>query len=198
MTDGAGDPAPAIEALRARGAARLDPVGLRFIEALARRSAAQGSEARRLLEQRLARALAECGARCARALAEAGNRREAREGSGPLAALLGRLGEDAAAGELKSLRHFGGTWKRLSVHQAVALALAHAPENAGPLNSHFLVLQSLELMRDVSPAYLERFLPYVDALLWLEQADGGRGPELKDAGRAEGGRKRKPGRDSGG
>ena len=43
------DPAAAIEARRAQGAARIDPVGFAVIEALARRAAAQEGEARQRL-----------------------------------------------------------------------------------------------------------------------------------------------------
>ncbi len=46
------------------------------------------------------------------------------------------------------------------------------PENAGPLNSHHLVHRSLLLMRDLSPEYLNRFMTYVDTLLWVDQLNG--------------------------
>jgi len=80
-------------------------------------------------------------------------------------------GTVSPARELKSLRYFRSTWSRLSAEQQLAQALAQAPENAGPLNSHLLVLRALQLMQDVSPDYLQRFMSYVDTLLWLEQAD---------------------------
>jgi hypothetical protein len=73
--------------------------------------------------------------------------------------------------ELKSLRYFRSTWSRLSAEQQLAQALAQAPENAGPLNSHLLVLRALQLMQEVSPDYLQRFMSYADTLLWLEQVD---------------------------
>jgi hypothetical protein len=44
------------------------------------------------------------------------------------------------------------------------------PANAGPLNSHALVLQVLSLMRDLSPEYLRRFVGTVETLQWLERA----------------------------
>ena len=89
----------------------------------------------------------------------------------PAAAMEGTGG--AARAELKALRYFRNTWAKLSVDQQVAQALAQPPENAGPLNSHLLVLRSLKLMRDVAPDYLNRFLSYVDTLLWLDEAAGG-------------------------
>ncbi|MGE5650835.1 DUF2894 domain-containing protein [Noviherbaspirillum sp. UKPF54] len=73
--------------------------------------------------------------------------------------------------ELKAVRDFRNTWSKLSVDIQVARALEQAPKNAGPINSHMLVLRSLELMRDISPDYLNRFMSYVDTLLCLDQGD---------------------------
>lgn len=72
--------------------------------------------------------------------------------------------------ELKSLRHFHNTWSQRSADRQVAQAVERAPANAGPLNSHMLVLRSLAAMRDISPDYLNRFVSYADTLLRLEQA----------------------------
>lgn len=102
-----------------------------------------------------------------------------------------------AQGELKSLRYFRRTLSKLSVDRQLSRALAQAPENAGPLNSHFLVLQSLTLMRDTAPSYLEQFMSYVDALLWLDQADNSGKPTQKNAARSERDKKRKSGRRKG-
>ena len=242
------DPGVLIDALRARGAERFDPVGFRFIEALARRAATHCDSARRMLDGRLGKAAAEYGERLDRAAREArdtlargtarfpdaaealrqdydagdfgGLRRrlatlEAQGGSGPLAELLAHIGRHTPGGpasgsahaagtasepqdELKSLRYFRSTWSRLSVDRQLSDAFAQAPANAGPLNSHFLVLQSLTLMRDISPEYLEQFLSYVDALLWLDQADSGRNPAQKTAVRGERDKKRKSGRGNAG
>ena len=101
---------------------------------------------------------------------------------------------DAASGaqpatELKSLRYFRSTWSRLSLEQQLARALAQAPDNAGPLNSHFLVLQALIRMRDIAPQYLEGFIAHVDALFWLERADPGRGAVGRGAAPKVGARK---------
>lgn len=242
MTDPAGDPRATMVAWREAGAERFDPVGFRFIEALARRAEAHGGEARRLLEGKLAKAVAEYGERFRLARGEAGTllRRLAKRypaaaddlqrryeagdfkalgraaaeleggsGRGPLAELLSHAAPHATekpasaaassgppgaapAAELKSVRYFRETWSKLSVDQQLAQALAQAPENAGPLNSQLLVLQSLKLMRDVSPDYLNRFMSYVDALLWLEQANGA--GTAKSAPRSDGERKRKSGR----
>ena len=57
---------------------------------------------------------------------------------------------------------------KISVQKQVTQAIAQAPQNAGPINSHMLVLRSLGLMRDLSPDYLNRFMGYVDTLLFLD------------------------------
>lgn len=68
------------------------------------------------------------------------------------------------------MARFRDTWAHLAAEQQLARAAARGPDNAGPLNSHRLVLHSLGLMQTLSPAYLRRFLSHVDTLLWLEQA----------------------------
>jgi len=88
-------------------------------------------------------------------------------------------GDSGSLSELKTIRYFRNTWSKLSVDRQVAQAIEQAPENAGPLNSHMLVLRSLALMRDISPDYLNRFMSYVDTLLWLDQADKKSRPTVK-------------------
>lgn len=73
--------------------------------------------------------------------------------------------------ELKATQYFRNTWSKFNVEKRVTQALHQAPENAGPINSHMLVLRSLELMRDISPDYLNRFTSYVDVLLCLDQCN---------------------------
>ena len=102
----------------------------------------------------------------------------------PLAALNAHIAQasQAAAGgpkpnsgqwpELRSAQRFRETWERLGAEEAVVKATHRAPENAGPLNSHMLVLRTLALMRELSPHYLRRFLSHTETLLWLEQAQG--------------------------
>ncbi len=190
-----------IAALRDQGAARLDPLRFGFIEALARRAAAHEGPARALLDAKLAAALADCRARCAEmrspesdATAPTPPEKSVPPDTTPLGALLARLAAtdvvapdsdartrnvpagtspQAAAPGLKSVQLFGGHWARLGIEQQLAQALASAPENAGPLNSHRLVLRALERMRDLAPDYLHRFIVYADALCWLEDAERG-------------------------
>lgn len=81
----------------------------------------------------------------------------------------GAQGETGPRSELKIIRNFRHTWAKLSVDKQVTQALKKAPENAGPINSHMLVLRSLAMMRDISPDYLNRFMLYTDSLLCLDQ-----------------------------
>jgi hypothetical protein len=80
-------------------------------------------------------------------------------------------GNVGARSELKTIRNFRNTWSKLSVDKQMAQALEQAPKNAGPINSHMLVLRSLALMRDISPDYLNRFMSYADTLLCLDQCE---------------------------
>lgn len=234
------DPAATLAALRAAGAAQIDPVRLRYLEALARRSAGLQGDSRTQLDARLAQALADYRAQLDRArrsadtlLADACARhpeaadelaalhassqfaqlrqRTARLDASPRGTLLTDLvghidqrkradapgttasptEDNDAQGDSSSLAYFEKIWAELKVEQQLAEALAQAPENAGPLNSHLLALQSLKLMRDLSPGYLKRFVSYVDALLWLDQADNAGKPAPKSAAKGEKDKKRK-------
>jgi hypothetical protein len=82
-----------------------------------------------------------------------------------------RTDPHAPAPELKSVQQARDTWARLSVERQVSQALTQAPHNAGPINSHRVVLQSLALMRDMAPHYLNRFITYADTLLCLSAAE---------------------------
>lgn len=184
------DPAARLQALRARGADAVDRVRFRYMEALAARAAGRQGLAAQLLAGKLESLLADYEQRLPPPAPPSGP--AAVPPLRPLAVLLAQLGQIAgpargpgidtapsdaagaprqAAGELKSVEYFRETWLNISVNQRVSQALSQAPENAGPLNSHILVLQSLELMRGISPEYLKRFMAHSEALLWLEQAD---------------------------
>ncbi|MFC7408537.1 DUF2894 domain-containing protein [Hydrogenophaga atypica] len=77
-------------------------------------------------------------------------------------------GEAIDPTELPSLRRFRASWSRYAAEDQVAQAIGRSPDNAGPLNSHALVLRSLALMRELSPDYLRRFMAQLDSLLWLD------------------------------
>jgi hypothetical protein len=74
--------------------------------------------------------------------------------------------------ELRSAQAFRETWSRICAEDEVTEAVQRGPDNAGPLNSHMLVLRTLGLMRELSPDYLRRFMAHADTLLWLDQAGG--------------------------
>lgn len=187
-----------LEAWRAQGGDRLDPVRFRFIEAMARRAAAHEGEARRRLDERLAGLLASYGKASAQAAPSSEAPTEAPvvqqaaqrdKAHGPLAGLaehIGRHGGSQSDGVQKSLEFFRATWTRLSAERRLTQSLAKVPQNAGPLNSHNLVHQALVLMRELSPGYLNHFMAHVDALLWLEQANA---PASAEAPRNEGAKK---------
>jgi hypothetical protein len=122
----------------------------------------------RALQDRLQRALADAAEMPAPAP------RPAR--SSKVLSPLARFNQDIAANQvgpdLKSAQRFRETWSLLCAENEVTQAVERGPENAGPLNSHMLVLRTLGLMRDLSPDYLRRFLSHTDTLLWLEQAHG--------------------------
>jgi hypothetical protein len=171
----------AIEAWRERGDHRFDPVRFRFIEVLAGRAQAHGGEARRILDDKLAKLLAAYGedlekTRCADG--DIAGQQQDPLPRGALAELVEHINRhapsagDGPAPELEALAYFRSTWSRLSADRRLTQSQALVPENAGPLNSHHLVHRSLTLMRELSPEYLSRFMSYVDALLWIDAAGG--------------------------
>ncbi|MFT6274449.1 MAG: hypothetical protein ACJAZ0_000538 [Halioglobus sp.] len=82
-----------------------------------------------------------------------------------------RTDTHADADELSSIHYFRESLVRRNADKLVTQAIREIPEGAGPLNSQKLIVQSLASMRDLSPHYLNRFVAYIDTLLWLEQAD---------------------------
>lgn len=81
-------------------------------------------------------------------------------------------GTDAAAvagrEELSAVRRFRRVWASGRSQDQLARASTRKPLNAGPLNSHALVLQALDLMQELSPDYLRHFLLHVESLQWLQ------------------------------
>jgi hypothetical protein len=90
---------------------------------------------------------------------------------GPLAGLVEELNARAPADLDETLGYLRTTWSRLSAERRLTQSLATVPGNAGPLNSHHLAHRALTVMREISPGYMSRFVSYVDALLWLDQAN---------------------------
>lgn len=176
-----------IAALRSAGAARLDPVRFAYLEALARRLAGQREPVGALLHERLARALSEYEQRLPGEPVQPAPRRLPAAAPAPACAPLAELnahlrrsvsartaaalpGETPHDNELASVQRFRQAWLAGRSDEQVAQALGRKPANAGPLNSHALVLHSLALMRELSPDYLRRFLTHVETLQWLEAA----------------------------
>ncbi|WGT66622.1 DUF2894 domain-containing protein [Variovorax paradoxus] len=197
-----------IGAWRAQGQHRADPVRFHFMEALARRTAAHQGEARRILDEKLAGLAAAYGRNLEKAQGVDSAVKRLPAGAparGALAELVDHIAQHAPAiggstaaaaedtlhglapapAELKSLKFFKSTWSRLSAERRLTQSLAKVPENAGPLNSHHLVHRSLLLMRDLSPEYLNRFMTYVDTLLWVDQLNGAGAAAPVNAPRAE-------------
>jgi hypothetical protein len=83
--------------------------------------------------------------------------------------------------ESPKVQQFKKQLSQISVQKQVRQAMAQAPQNAGPINSHMLALRSLGLMRDASTDYLNRFMGYVDTLLRLEESGTGKPPPKKSA-----------------
>ncbi|KXU82822.1 hypothetical protein CI15_34935 [Paraburkholderia monticola] len=189
-----------LDAWRASGADRLDPVRFHLLDALARRAAQHVGEARRVLERRLSGLLDEYTARVERAAVdESASHAIASEAdetnaadTATLAALIEQLARHhartdaphaAAYPELPAVDYFREVWSKVRTEKQLRQSLAQVPGNAGPLNSSSLVHRALSLMRELSPGYLKQFLSYVDTLSWLEQMNGG-APLEKEAPRA--------------
>ena len=190
-------------ALREAGAAHLDPVGWHYTEVLANRTLAQTGATRELLQHKLDKALQDVQGRLEAAQATLSDAEEppsVQTGSNsPLARLLQEMApapmpltRSAATtkpaawpAENPRVRQFRKQLSRISVQKQVRQAIAQAPQNAGPINSHMLVLRALGLMRDISPDYLGRFMTHVDTLLCLEEAERMRLQPRKTTGTAK-------------
>ncbi|WP_175954147.1 DUF2894 domain-containing protein [Burkholderia sp. BCC0405] len=179
-----------LDAWREQGADRLDPVRFHRIDALERRAAALEGDARALLDARLATLLegfAEVVARAGETAAASGAADAPARGA--LAELVERLARDAQADrrglDPELVDYFRSMWSKVRTEQQYRQSLDQVPRNAGPLNSNSLVHRSLATMRELSPAYLQQFLSYVDALAWLEDLAGGGAQPEKEAPRAK-------------
>ena len=173
------DAAATLASLHSAGAQHWDPVRFRYLEAMHQRMQAAPEPVRHIVDGKLQTALAEYAERrpqvhTAEPIAPA---------TSPLAALNAYIrtatqpdaeGNAAPSGwggrpELKSVQGFREVWSQFAVVDQVEQSLQRGPENAGPLNSHMLVLRSLATMRELSPEYLRRFLSHAETLLWLDQ-----------------------------
>ncbi len=188
-----GDTLPAaaqLQAWRARGAERMDPVRFAFMDALATRAQAHTGEARGLLDARLSRLIEDY----ARDLA-AWRLREAvtpMRADGTVlrtlaAALQQRLparavsagAPGAQAGHVPAvLEEARRMWTQVRTDSQLRASLDDLPADAGPLNSGMLVHRALHAMREVSPGYLQHFIAYADTLSSLERLQQDLGPAM--------------------
>lgn len=200
--DGLGD---VLQALQAEGLHRHDPARFYYLQVLAARVPGQPVAVQEVLLVKLSQAVADYSvlARSAQSMPPLVPAAERITGPFKRSALAqlnrdlrARTEEDSAAArdgnarsvsEMKSVRQFAHVWSQISADRQVVDALARGPQNAGPLNSHRLVLRSLALMRTLSPHYLQHFLSQMDTLLALEQMNT---KPLRPAARA--GRRTRP------
>lgn len=131
------------------------------LDALARRLAAQPEPVRAILEARVAQGRAALAAQPAQESAAAAR-------VTPPAPKIDWPQAPRPSAELASVGRFRRAWSRTRAQDSVTQAAAQRPANAGPLNSQVLVLQSLDLMGQLSADYLRRFIAHAESLLWLE------------------------------
>jgi hypothetical protein len=182
----------AIQDLRQIDAHVLDPISFHCLEALHHRATAYEGNVRRILDIRvleLAHTLAKRAAQTRQTAYSVGAEQHRPAEHESLQDLVRYLAHNSAPvhmevvdgesprapTELKAVAIFRNTWSKLSVNKRVETALKNGPQNAGPINSHMVALRSLELMRDISPDYLNRFMTHIDTLMLLDSA----GKELK-------------------
>jgi hypothetical protein len=166
--------------------ATLDPVGWHYTEQLSQRASEATGLTRELLLAKREKALSEMKARWdakldAKALSSEPAAAPEAALPSPLALLLQEMTPasdetrphkssmpNAWRAESPRIQQFRKQLGQISVQKQVTQAMAQAPQNAGPINSHMLVLRSLGLMREASPDYLGRFMIYLDTLLCLD------------------------------
>lgn len=167
-------PLAQLQAWRAQGLDRADPVRFDILQALSARLGTHEGEARRLLEARLAgliRAYAQGLARTPTPVAPVPARDSGLRGL--VAALQARDGDAPAPGPSpvapSALTEAREVWAQVRIDSQLRASLHDVPADAGPLNSGMLVHRALHLMRAASPGYLQHFIAYADTLSSLEQ-----------------------------
>jgi hypothetical protein len=177
--------------------AAFDPVGWHYTEQLSQRANEATGLTRDLLLAKREKALSEMNARWV-AKKLSGEQDAAPETTpeaalpSPLAQLLQEMTPasdeaqphksskpNAWRAESPRIQQFRKQLGQISVQKQVTQAMAQAPQNAGPINSHMLVLRSLGQMREASPDYLGRFMVYLDTLLFLDAPMASKQPPKK-------------------
>ena len=163
-----------VQRLRDKGAARVDPARMAQLEALERRLEEQPDAVRALLHARMEVAVQTLEERIAQVPLQPA------EPAPPAGAKqLLRLPAGTDSSEMGSVTRFRRSWAAGRAQERVAAATASKPTNAGPLNSHMLVLQALEMMQALPGDYLRRFLTHIETLQWLETAQAEGSPAAK-------------------
>lgn len=182
-----------LNALR-EAAQRLDPVRLHYLDVLSQRIAVAPEAVRPVLENKLDAALTALEERL-RLIQATSRNEDTHRSAAPLVELnryiqgLQQQGDGRMPGlglesrfdhnlaidsdartELSSVRRFREAWSRIAAEDQVMEAVERGPANAGPLNSHRLVLRTLAMLHGLSPEYLRHFVSHVETLQWLEQA----------------------------
>ena len=162
--------------------AAFDPVGWHYTEQLSQRANEATGLTRDLLLAKREKALSEMNARWdANKLSGEHETTPEAALTSPLAQLLQEMTPatdetrphkssmpNAWRAESPRIQQFRQQLGKIRVQKQVTKAMAQAPQNAGPINSHMLVLRSLGQMREASPDYLGRFMVYLDTLLCLD------------------------------
>ncbi|WP_269792632.1 DUF2894 domain-containing protein [Stenotrophomonas sp. Iso1] len=212
MQSNAATPQSRLEAWRAAGTDRVDPLRFHLMRALADRAERHEGLVRQRLDARLstlADAYAEVIAKHAPMAAQV------TATTSPLSALLEQLNavplqyplplhgsnigtaQDGDSNEvsdstlLPALDEFQQLWSRIRIESLLRQCLDSLPEDAGPLHSSVLTYRAMALMQDISPDYLQHFVAYVDVLTWMDQLSRGEGGNLA-TGRAPAKRKSTP------
>lgn len=157
-----------LEALQAAGAQALAPAQWHRLQVLRTRSQDQTPTVQAMLRDKAQELLKELETASASAHSHAPVEKAFDHTPSPLAQLVEEMQARGATGQSPRVQQFRQDLRHISVQKKVRTALSKAPQNAGPINSHMLVLRGLELMRSLSPQYLQRFVGYVDTLALLE------------------------------
>lgn len=165
---------------RERGLDRRDAMRFHVMTALAARMDGRAGLAR----ERMAARLAELAA-AYQASGESGVG-AVPASSNPLSQLLADMaahaqaaGKQSAHPDQGTLDYFRDLGTRMRIERQARQSLAQTPANAGPLNSAFLAHRALALMHGQSPAYMRRFLSYLDTLACLEAPPAARAKPVR-------------------
>ncbi len=153
---------------RAQHLDRHDPVQFAFLAALQRRADATCGTLREVLEARLETLLDAYATRLDAVAAAPTAPSPARTPHARATLPEPRHAGNPAYPALPALAGFRSLWAQLRTAGQVRQTLAQTPSDGGPLNSSVLVHRAIGWMGEVSPAYLEHLLAYVDNLAWLE------------------------------